>query len=223
MPGSPNFGAKEDSYAMEGTRLQILKTLQRTNQATVEALARSLSLAPATIRRHMDILQRDHLISYREVKKPTGRPEYSFFLTEDGHEELPKDYPRLLGLMFQETASLERGDLEGRDGESVLELLLTRMAKRVAESVPAATGAGLAQRAEALALVLEGALFTPQVATEGKSIRIDVFNCPLRSVALAHHSACTFCYQLISSVLGGELSVERCVSRGDSNCCYLAS
>ena len=91
---------------MEGTRVRILMTIQRNGQATVEGLAHSLELAPATIRRHMDILQRDHLIAYREVKKPTGRPEYSFSLTEAGHDVLPKDYQRLLSALFKEMASL---------------------------------------------------------------------------------------------------------------------
>ena len=58
---------------MVGSRLQILQTLQRNGRETVESLARSLKLAPAAIRRHMDILQRGRFISFQEVKRPTGR------------------------------------------------------------------------------------------------------------------------------------------------------
>ena len=46
---------------MEGTRLRILEHLQQENQ-TVGGLATIMGLAPATVRRHLDILQRDHLI-----------------------------------------------------------------------------------------------------------------------------------------------------------------
>ena len=74
---------------MEGTRLLILQLLQKNNSDTVEGLAKAIGLAPATIRRHLDILQRDRFVAFEEIRKKTGRPEYSFFLTHDGPETLP--------------------------------------------------------------------------------------------------------------------------------------
>ena len=55
-----------------------------------------MQLAPATVRRHMDILEWDRLVDHTEVRKPTGRPQYSFHLTEKGHDSVTKDYSRLL-------------------------------------------------------------------------------------------------------------------------------
>ena len=69
---------------MEGARLRILQLLQKHSNDTVEGLANAIGLAPATIRRHLDILQRDRLVTFEEVRKRTGRPEYSFYLTEGG-------------------------------------------------------------------------------------------------------------------------------------------
>ena len=65
----------------------------------------------------MDILQKGRLTSWKEIKWPTGRPEYSFFLTEAGHEVLPKNYGRLLDSLFQEISSLEKEDVEGKDSK----------------------------------------------------------------------------------------------------------
>ena len=206
---------------MEGTRLRILTTLQRDGQATVDSLAHSLALAPATIRRHMDILQRDHFIAYREVKKPTGRPEYSFYLTEAGHEVLPKDYPHLLGALFQEMASLGQGDLQGRDGPKLMELVLSRMAQRMADRVPVSPGDDLDARVATLASMLEERQMMPQVEQVDGGIRIMVLNCPLRSVALEHGIVCTFHSHLISSVLGTPVSLERCIAWGDTSCSHL--
>lgn len=207
---------------MEGTRLRILMTIQRSGQATVEGLAHSLDLAPATIRRHMDILQRDHLITYKEVKKPTGRPEYSFSLTEAGHEVLPKDYQHLLGALCKEMASLEKEELQGRSGKELMALLLCRIAQRIADSVPVSAGDNLDQRAAALASVLEEGHLMPQVEQEEGGIRIKVFNCPFRSVALEHGSLCIFHSHLISSVLGVQASLEECIARGDPSCSHMA-
>ena len=54
---------------MEGTRLRILQLLQRNSCDTVDGLAKSIGLAPATIRRHLDILQCDRFVSFEEVRK----------------------------------------------------------------------------------------------------------------------------------------------------------
>ncbi|MBF8268153.1 MAG: transcriptional regulator, TrmB [Dehalococcoidia bacterium] len=207
---------------MEGTRMKILTTIQRNGQATVEGLAHSLELAPATIRRHMDILQRDQLITYREVKKPTGRPEYSFSLTEAGHEVLPKEYQHLLGALCKEMASLEKEELQGKSGKEVMALLLCRIAQRIADSIPVSAGDDLDKRAATLASVLEEGHLMPQVEQEDGGIRIKVFNCPFRSVALEHSSLCIFHSHLISSVLGVKASLEECIARGDPSCSHLA-
>ncbi|MBI2855992.1 MAG: ArsR family transcriptional regulator [Chloroflexi bacterium] len=207
---------------MEGTRLHILTTLQKDGHGTVESLGQALQLAPATIRRHMDILQRDRLVSFQEVKKPTGRPEYSFFLTEAGHEMLPKDYQHMLGALFQEMTSLEKEEIDGRDGRGLMELLLYRIARSIAERAQVPSEANIGQRVAALASVLEKERFTPQVAQESHGITIRLFNCPFRSVALQHDSICRFDSHLISLVLGTEVSLMDCVARGDSSCCYIA-
>lgn len=208
---------------MEGTRLQILLTLQKKGRDTVESLAHSLELAPATIRRHMDILQRDRLIAFTEVKRPTGRPEYSFFLTEAGHEVLPKNYGRLLDSMFREVSALESKDINGLDGPQMVTLLLSRIAQRIADRSPVSEGDNLADRAKVLAKVLQEEQFVPQVDSDDHSIRIQLFNCPFRSVALEHDAICDFDSKLISAVLGTDVSMERCVISGDSSCCYVAS
>ena len=99
---------------MEDVRWQILQLLQSGTAETVEQLLRALGLAPATVRRHLDILQRDGLVTYRLVRKKAGRPEYSYYLTEAGQESLPKDYHRLLGLLVQEMDSVAPPDGTGR-------------------------------------------------------------------------------------------------------------
>lgn len=204
-----------------GTRLQILETLQRNGRATVEGLANSLKLAPATIRRHMDILQRDHFISFEEVKKPTGRPEYSFFLTEAGHEEMPKNYGRLLDSLFQEIGSLEKQDIDGQDGKGLTEILLSRIAKKIADRAMVSPDDDLSQRAATLTTLLEEENFTPRIELKSGGIQIELYNCPFRSVALEHQSICAFDSHLISQVLGTTVSLEKCVSWGDSSCSYV--
>jgi predicted ArsR family transcriptional regulator len=196
-------------------------TIQRNGRETVESLARSLKLAPATIRRHMDILQRDHLISFQEVKRPTGRPEYSFFLTEDGHEALPKSYGRLLDSLFQEMTSLETKDIEGKDGKGLTEVLLSRIAQRIADQAGLSPDDDLSKRAATLTSLLEEQQFTPRVEHKNGTVRIELLNCPFRSVALEHECICAFDSHLISTILGTPVSLEKCVAWGDTTCLYM--
>ena len=78
---------------METTRQTILGILRR-RQATVGDLTTELGLAPATIRRHLDILARDGHVDVSQVRRRTGRPHYLFSLSEGppqiDYDGLPK-------------------------------------------------------------------------------------------------------------------------------------
>ena len=74
---------------METTRSKIMDILRRRKEGTVDDLTQALGLAPATIRRHLDILQRDGYITVRAVHRETGRPHYAFSMTEAGEDLFP--------------------------------------------------------------------------------------------------------------------------------------
>jgi predicted ArsR family transcriptional regulator len=206
---------------MEGTRLRILQQLQGKINDTVGGLAVSMGLAPATIRRHLDILQRDRLVAFEEVRKKTGRPEHSFFLTEDGHQVLPKSYDLLLRLVVDELARMSARDLAGMDGRSLLEALFTRLSAPVAD--PAQHGSASASLDERIALVLDilGAEdFLPEAEVVDHRVQIKLMNCPFRTVAIANSAVCDYDSKIISGVLGHDMSLTSCVHDGDPCCVY---
>ena len=152
---------------MEGTRLQILQLLQREKQ-TVGGLANVMDLAPATIRRHLDILQRDHLVDFREVRKKTGRPEYSFGLTEQGQESLPKSYDLMLKMMVDEMGEMTQEDMSGMDGQKVLELVFQRLSTKVAQRFSGdMTSQSLNERVFNLLGALDQEHFQPEAVNVG--------------------------------------------------------
>jgi predicted ArsR family transcriptional regulator len=206
---------------MEGTRLRILQLLQLHDSYTVDGLAKAIGLAPATIRRHLDILQRDRLVAYEEVRKRTGRPEYSFYLTESGQEALPKDYDRLLGMVVQEMSALNAEDTREKDGRQILESVFQRLADEVATSYRAElAGKDLGQRLVALTRHLEKNDFSPQTEVSDGHLEIRLINCPFRSVALQNQEVCGFDQHLISSLLQRQIVRKRCINDGDAGCCY---
>ena len=208
---------------MEGTRLRILQLLQKNGNDTVDELAKAVGLAPATIRRHLDILQRDRLVAFQEVRKKTGRPEYSFYLTEGGQEALPKDYDLLLSMMIQELAGLNVGETDGKDGNSILALVFQRLSNNVWSKYEGeVSGKDLEYRLATLLRLLEREDFFPEAEVVDGTLTIKLLNCPFRSVALQNNAVCSFDANLISAMLDLDPVREACIHDGDSGCTYTA-
>ncbi|MFQ5860183.1 MAG: helix-turn-helix transcriptional regulator [Dehalococcoidia bacterium] len=206
---------------MEDTRRKLLALLQRSGQAAVEELARELGLAAASVRRHLDILQRDHLVTFRVVRKKTGRPEYAFLLTEQGQESLPKNYDWLLRLLVEEVSSLGMGEVSSRDGKALSQLLLTRAADRLTDGYKAALDGNLENQLSTLLQLLQQSDFSPEVERDGEKLCIRLVNCPFRSIALASGEICLFDQRLIANFLGSAVDQEQCIQQGDPGCCYM--
>ena len=202
---------------MEGTRGRIVRILQQEGAATVDSLSKELGLAPATIRRHLDILQRDRIVSFIQVRKATGRPEYSFSLTEIGHETLPKGYDVLLADLVEELGGLRADEIGDRSGSELLNLVLTRVGERAA----AEYRSGDVDVARTLQAVLEDRSFAPELERREDGLRIRVTNCPFRSVARLDEAVCTFGKSLISAIVGTEIRQEAGIARGGLHCSYV--
>ena len=206
---------------MEGTRFRILQLLQSNGNQTVELLATGIGLAPATIRRHLDILQRDRYVDFREVRKKTGRPEYSFFLTEEGQESLPKNYDRLLALTVEGLSGLSAADIEGCNGEQVLELVFEGLSREVFSQYEGEiSGKSLGERTRILLNVLEERDFLPEIELAGSELRLKLMNCPYRFVALKNMAVCSFDSNVISAFLEGSVNRPECISDGSTHCVY---
>jgi len=192
----------------------------------VEELSRTLGLASATIRRHLDILQRDGMVLYERVRKKAGRPEYAYYLSEAGQEALPKEYHRLLGLLLRELRELPPSELSQADGgPALMGRLFSRIARRVVSEYEhandQATPLDLSQRVQAAVEVLEREQFLPQVEEEDGKVRIRLLNCPFRTVAREEEAVCSFDAYLITRLTGVPVVREGSITAGSPYCIYL--
>ncbi|MBM3925780.1 MAG: ArsR family transcriptional regulator [SAR202 cluster bacterium] len=203
-----------------GTRLQILNLLQEKGEASVGQLAEDLALASATVRRHLDVLLRDRLVEYHQVRKSLGRPEYAYTLTEDGQEVLPKHYQDLLSDVLLEMSKLTPEDTMGRDGRALASLVFSRLAEKITQPYQEQD---LEPRLAALLDILAKGDFSPDVERLNGGVRILLHNCPYRSVAQSQESVCFFDESLISNLLKAPVEKEQCIRIGHKSCCYIAS
>jgi len=206
---------------LDGTRLKILTILRQEASATVDQLAQDTGLAPATVRRHLDILQRDKLVSFHQVRNKPGRPGFSYTLTEDGLESGHRDYRGLLLLLLSTVRSLDPLDLAGRPETDLLQFLILHMADMTSH-----TYGDLEQRSPELRIAhLTQALtqggFSPEVSRANGRVQIRLCNCPFRAAALCEESVCRFDQRLIANFLGVEPTRQHTIRNGDTSCSYV--
>jgi DeoR family suf operon transcriptional repressor len=191
---------------LENTRQVILEILRRRKRVTIEEFTQELGLAPATIRRHLDILMRDAHVEVEQVRRETGRPHYVFSLSEAGEDLFPKHYVRLTNRVIEEIVALSPEEIEGRSGAEVVDLVFQKMAERLAQVYrPRITGATLDERMEQVveALADEGVILEPRKTDEGYVLL--GYGCPCRRVRDTHSQLCSYHRWLLSRLLDAEV------------------
>lgn len=175
---------------IDGTREEILGLLRRRDRMSVDDLSAELGLAGATVRRHLDVLQRDNFVQVTQVRGGTGRPKHFFSLTEAGADLFPHHYVRMTQRLLGEIVHLEAGETAGRSGQELARLIFTRMAERIAaEYAPLVQGRGSVERARSAAELIarEGIDFEVVEAREG--VRLLGRGCPCNRLERTDESA----------------------------------
>lgn len=191
---------------METTRQTILNILRR-RRATVDDLTTELGLAPATVRRHLDILARDGHIDVTQVRRKTGRPHYLFSLSDAGEDLFPKHYVRITNRLIEEIVALEPEDTVDRSGPDLANLVFEKMAKRLAQRVaPHVHGKSLAERITAAtdALSEEGVVF--DVEEREDDYLLIGRGCPCPRAAGQQRQVCAHDQRLLSTLLAADVS-----------------
>ena len=98
---------------MHATKTEILARLKRTDNASVDELSSALGLAPMTVRQHLTALERDALVHAEEVRRPAGRPQFRYSLTDEGHRAVAEGYDRLVALLIEQAGALDPLELVG--------------------------------------------------------------------------------------------------------------
>ena len=205
---------------MESTRQTILGILRRRRQATVADLTEELGLAPATIRRHLDILARDGYLEVTQVRRQTGRPHYLFSLSEAGEDLFPKHYVRITNRLIEEVVALNRQETAGRSGSELADLVFQKMAQRLAQRIaPHIYGSTLAERVAATtqALAEEGIVFDVEQSDDG--YLLVGHGCPCPRVARGQGQVCAHDQRLLSLLLAAEVSYVEPGSVGQEGYC----
>ena len=203
---------------MDSIRLDILNRLQR-RPATVDQLSTELGVAAAAIRRHLEILQRDRLVTYEPVRQKPGRPEHLYSLTEEGQEFMPKRYHLLLQRILQGLTANGNGN-----GDAAVRALLAQVARTMVDEYRARAPEG--EELDPVALlrrILDDEQFAPDVEASPEGVQVTLHNCPYRGVANHSSAICSLDQELIAIVLKSPVTSTARINAGQPLCAYATS
>lgn len=200
------------------TRQKIIEHLKEKDQATVDELAHVVNLTPMAVRYHLNVLQKDNLITAPAVRRPTGRgrPQQVYQLTEAADALFPVDYFALTDYLLEE--------LGEQLGEAAVGRLFNRIAERLAqEAPPIKPGQSIEQRLNEVACFLRQKGFVVDWEEDENSYVIHAHSCPYRQVARQHTQVCLLDKKIIGSMLASQPTRTACLTNGDSHCTYRVS
>jgi predicted ArsR family transcriptional regulator len=207
-----------------GTRDRVSREILQRGPITASDLAATLGLTPAAVRRHLDGLTVQGLVTTwtaaESAPRRRGRPARRFVLTDAGHAAMSTAYDDLAAQLLEFLA-----DTAG--AEAVRDFAAMRAGRLAARYRPAlnAVGADPHQRAEVLARALSTDGYAASVrsvddgsaeTTAGKQLCQG--HCPVQHVATQFPQLCEAETQAFSQLLGVHVQRLATLAHGEHVC-----
>jgi len=196
------------------TREHIIHMLKTNGELSAKTLSDNLGITGMAVRRHIDALERDGLITSRTLRQAMGRPTSLYRLTEQADKFFPKNYHALaLDLL---------GELEREAGEDMVDLLFERrqagLYKKYAEAMK---DKDLAAKVSELVRIQNDNGYMVQFEEESPGQYVmQEYNCPISEVANQYGQACQCELNLFRSLLGADVTRTECLAKGGQKCVY---
>lgn len=197
-----------------GTRNRIFELLLQHGALTASEIAAELGLTTPGIRRHLDVLESEGLVTEASVESGRrGRPARRFGLTDSGREHFPHTYDDLALSALRELAAVA-----GRDAVRIF--ADSQVAALEARCRAAMDGAGSdpLARAEALAKALSSEGYAASAETLASGGQLCQRHCPVAHVAAEFPELCAAETEVIGRLVGSHVQRLATIARGDGVC-----
>ena len=215
---------------MNETREQILNLIESEELSAIE-IAESLNLSAGAVRRHLDLLVADQLITSHIPRQDStrkavrGRPT-SVFQLSDTSEMLKSamDYRRLLGRIARALESFTDIEVSGKDGTEILELVSERLADLVAADYAPNMRAKTfeAKLVEVVSLLSEEGILR-SIRTDKKGFILSTPSCPIKTLSRTTGAICEADRRSIELLIGTNVQQISTIAAGSHSCEYLVS
>jgi predicted ArsR family transcriptional regulator len=196
------------------TRDQIVHLLKINKVMSVSDLAERLGITEMAVRRHLNTLERDNLITSTLMRQAMGRPTHMYALTQQADEKFPRKYQDLTIDFLQ--------DIQEWEGDQKVEQLFRRREDRLEKVYREKVTGDLEQRVAALAeLQNEKGYMVEWEKEEGTdTYYLKEYNCPIAQVAKHFQQACSCELSLFRRVLDAKVEQTSCMAKGGDRCVY---
>jgi predicted ArsR family transcriptional regulator len=202
---------------VHAVRKHILELLKERDGATVAELAECLSMAPVSVRHHLDILQGDNLISVDRLERKgnVGRPQQIYALTTVANEHFPDNFAALAAGLVRQLKLV----LPPEQVEAAFKALAHDFASKVQ---PTLTELAVEDRLERVTNFLNERGYlarweTDETAADG-SFLLHKSNCPYAGVSDEHSELCVMDQALINELMGESCHRVESMAK-DGRCC----
>lgn len=199
---------------MQDTKQRILTLLKMNGGLTTGDLGEMLGISATAVRRHLNALESQNLITHRTEQRGMGRPSFIYELAAGASNVFPQSYVAFA------TSVLE--DLVELDGtEKLDELFNRRQEKRRQQYLSRIKGQTLSDRVASLARLLEseGRMTTWEQQGENRFI-LREHNCPILRVAERYDQPCQCEISLFKEILQAQVRRVGHIPEGDIACVY---
>ena len=202
------------------TRNQVARAILEGGPATAADLALRLSITPAGIRRHLDALLEEGILTSREPyqsaasleSRGRGRPAKVFLMTDLGRETFEHSYDDLAlsALKFIATQNSENSVKAFADQRA---LDIENRGRPLVESA-----LGIAEKSAALAHFLTDEGFAATVTDGPMGLQLCQNHCPVAHVAAQFPELCESETQALSRLVGTHVQRLATIAHGDGVC-----
>ncbi|OLF19486.1 transcriptional regulator [Actinophytocola xanthii] len=207
---------KNEQLAEGRTRHGVARLLLEEGPITAAAVAETLGLSPAAVRRHLDTLVANGEAEFRDAprrgQRGRGRPAKLWLLTETGRARFGHAYDDLAIAAIRFVA-------EGGGESAVRQFAERRVASLVDPHRPSVTDkTELAERAKALAAALTREGYAASTRRVGTGEQLCQHHCPVAHVAAEFPQLCEVETEMFADLLGTHVQRLSTIARGDAAC-----
>lgn len=187
--------------------------LKKGGSLSVGEIAKNLGISQIAVRRHLGMLERDHLIETTIMRQAMGRPATFYRLSRQGEDLFPRNY---------EDFTLEiLKDLEEEQAELITILFRRRKERLVREmSRQLSHMETFEERLMRLAEVQDQKGYMTEIIVNEDQYLLREHNCPIANVAKEYKIACQCELEMFKEVLQTEVARVNCYADGERYCSF---
>jgi len=196
------------------SKQEILRLLLKHEKLKSQTLAELLKVSPQAVRRHLNDLESEGLVTHTVETGGMGRPQYIYSLTKLGKKQFPEGYDRF-AVNFLTTM------VESVGREQVQRVLAEQWQKKAEYYRQRLGGGPLAQQIAQLAQLRQAEGYITEWYAKEQDFIYTEYNCAIASVAESFPVICGHELAMFSAIFQRPVERTHWLVGGEHHCGYL--